>query len=216
MAKEKKEESKERVETPETSEAKPAKTKAAKAEAKAPKASKKEASSESKTPGSKSKGPAVKRAPLVGKTYFAKEEDCKPGWRIVDATNVPLGRMSALVAHILMGKDKPLYTRSANIADHVIVVNAEKVLLTGNKWNAKTYNYHTQFPGGIKTFTARELLEKHPKRLVEWSVYGMLPKGHMGRKWYKKLWVYTGAEHPHQAQKPQPVKLPNLGFEGRN
>lgn len=179
-------------------------TKAAKADkAAAPKA---------KSSGKK-EGP--KRTPLMERTFFAKKGQIPQGWRLVDATGVPLGRLSSLIATILMGKDKPTFTRSEDMSDHVVVINAEKIVLTGKKWDAKTYNYHTQFPGGIKTFTARELLEKHPKRLVEWAVYGMLPKGHMGRKWYKKLWVYPGGEHPHAAQKPQPVKLQNLGFHGR-
>ena len=214
MAKDK-EEKKEQVEKPEGEAAK--KTAKAKPEAKA-KASAKSKETQEASAEKKAKGPKKTGAPrtkLLERTYFAKTGEIKGDWKLIDATNIPLGRLSTLVATILMGKNKPTYTRSVEMSDSVVIVNAEKVQLTGKKWDSKEYNYHTQFPGGIKTFTAKELLEKWPNRLVEWSVYGMLPKGHMGRKWYKKLFVYKGPEHPHKAQKPQPVQVPGYTAEGR-
>lgn len=210
MAKDK-EEKREQVEKPEGTEA--PKAQKAKPEAKKASAKTQEASSEKKAKGPKKAG--APRSKLLERTYFAKTGEIKPNWKLIDATNIPLGRLSTMVATILMGKDKPTYTRSVEMSDTVVVVNAEKVQLTGNKWEQKEYNYHTEFPGGIKTFTATELRDKWPNRLVEWSVYGMLPKGHMGRKWYKKLFVYKGSEHPHKAQKPQPVQVPGYTAEGR-
>jgi large subunit ribosomal protein L13 len=135
------------------------------------------------------------------------------GWRLVDATDQPLGRLSTYVVNALMGKDKAGYSPSMDAGDHVVVINARNVKLTGNKWQDKRYHYHTNYPGGIKTFTARELLAKHPEWLIQWAVWGMLPKskGPLARKWYKKLRVFPGAEHPHQAQKPTVIHLPNLG-----
>ncbi len=151
-----------------------------------------------------------KRNPLNSKTFFAKQGDLSR-WRIVDAKGIPLGRLSSHVAHLLMGKDKAGYTRFADTGDFVIVVNAKDVVLTGKKWESKEYFYHTNYPGGIKTLTARGLLKDKPEELILRAVYGMLPKGHMGRRWYGKLRVFAGTDHPHTAQKPEPVKLPNLG-----
>jgi large subunit ribosomal protein L13 len=128
-----------------------------------------------------------------------------------DASGQTLGRLSSHIANVLMGKTKPTYTRHVDTGDHVVVINAKDIVLTGDKWNQKTYYYHTNYPGGIKSFTAKQLLETYPERLVERAVYGMLPKGHMGRRWYKKLRVFSGSEHPHTAQKPQAAKLPDLG-----
>ena len=167
--------------------------------------------------GEGKKGPRVPLRPLLGGTYAAKTGEHTPKWRLVDAAGVRLGRLSSQIATMLMGKDKAYYTRSSDTGDNVIVINAEKVLLTGKKWQDKLYKYHTNYPGGLKVFTAKDILNSpRPNRLIEWSVYGMLPKGHMGRKWYKKLWVYKGAEHPHAAQKPETVKLPDLGATERN
>jgi large subunit ribosomal protein L13 len=161
-----------------------------------------------KTGGAK----APTRAPLAAKTYFAKDGEIAAKWRLIDADRQPLGRISSLIATILMGKDKAAYTRSSDTGDFVIVVNAKGIVLTGKKWEDKVYKYHTNYPGGLKVFTAQELLDKHPERIVERAVYGMLPKGHMGRQWYKKLRVFAGSEHPHAAQKPEPVKIPDLGY----
>jgi len=133
-------------------------------------------------------------------------------WRLVDASGQTLGRLSSYIANALMGKDKASYTRFADTGDFVVVVNAEKVVLTGNKWSDKRYYYHTNYPGGIKELTAAGLRENHPERLIQRAVYGMLPnKGHMARHWYKKLRVFKGPDHPHKAQNPELAKLPNLG-----
>jgi large subunit ribosomal protein L13 len=166
---------------------------------------------ESTAKTARTKGRPQSGAKLAEKTFFAKVGEVPSKWRLVDATDVPLGRLSSYIATALMGKDKPVYTRSADTGDHVIVINAAKVQLTGRKWEDKMYHYHTNFPGGIKSFTASQLLKSHPERLVSWSVYGMLPKGHMGRHWFKKLRVFPGADHPHKAQQPTAVTLPKLG-----
>ncbi len=158
----------------------------------------------------KTAAPVVKRNPLLPRTPMA-ECGALTKWRVVDATGQPLGRLSSYIAKALMGKDKPAYTRFHDTGDAVVVLNASQVVLTGNKWDQKTYYYHTNYPGGIKSFTAKELLEKHPERLIERAVYGMLPKGHMGRQWYRKLRVFAGSDHPHKAQQPNVVKLPYLG-----
>jgi len=175
--------------------------------AKAPKV---QAQSESATPKAIKQAKAEgkpSRPALVEKTFFAKVGEVPAKWRLIDATGQTLGRLSAAIAMALMGKDKATYTRSSDTGDFVIVINAEKVKLTGNKLEGKTYHYHTNYPGGIKTFTAMDLMRSHPERIIERAVYGMLPKGHMGRRWYKKLRVFVGPDHPHQAQTPQPVTL---------
>lgn len=153
----------------------------------------------------------AKRAPLAPKTYFAPWGKEAPKWRLVDASGLTLGRISSHIATILMGKHLPQYTRHAATGDFVVVVNASKIVLTGRKWSEKLYHWHTGYPGGVKTLTAQEMLDKHPERLIESAVHGMLPKGHVGRLWMKRLRIFAGAEHPHTAQKPEPVKLPNLG-----
>jgi large subunit ribosomal protein L13 len=152
------------------------------------------------------------RPSLAPKTFFAKDGEIPPKWRLIDADRQPLGRLSSLIATILMGKDKAGFTRSSDTGDFVIVINAKGIVLTGKKWDDKLYKYHTNYPGGLKVSTARELHEKHPERIIENAVYGMLPKGHMGRQWYKKLRVFAGSEHPHIAQQPEPVKVPDLGY----
>lgn len=156
---------------------------------------------------SKSKG-SSKRAPLLERTYFAKPGENAAKWRLIDATGLTVGRLSTYISSALMGKDKPQFTRHSDTGDHVIVINAEKVKFTGKKWTDKWYHYHTGFIGGIKSFTPKDLLGTHPERILERAVYGMIPRHHMGRKWFKKLHVYTGTEHPHEAQKPEKVELP--------
>lgn len=191
--------------------------------AKAPEAKKKTSKAPAKTAKAasgdtgavkvKAKGAApTARKPLVPRTSFVKWGEGGGKWRLVDAAGQPLGRLSSLIAMILMGKDKPTYTPFSDTGDAVVVINAKEVVLTGNKWDQKVYNYHTNYPGGIKTFTARQLLEDNPERLVQWAVYGMLPKskGHLARHWYKKLRVFPGAEHTHTAQQPEAVKLPEV------
>jgi large subunit ribosomal protein L13 len=170
------------------------------------------AASDQSKPAKKDKKAAApkKRNPMISGTYFAKTGEIKPQWRIIDATGQTLGRLSTQIATILMGKDKASFTRSTDTGDFVVVINAKDVVLTGKKWSDKVYQYHTNYPGGLRTQTASEVREKHPERLIELAVYRMLPKykGHMVRHWFKKLKVYGGADHPHVAQQPQTVKLP--------
>jgi large subunit ribosomal protein L13 len=125
-------------------------------------------------------------------------------WHIIDAADMTVGRLASAVAHLLMGKHKPTYTPFIDTGDHVIVINASKVTLTGAKLDDKFYRHHTGWPGGLKEISARDLLAKNPVRLVELAIKGMLPKTKMGRAMGGKLKVYAGAEHPHGAQKPAP------------
>jgi large subunit ribosomal protein L13 len=128
-------------------------------------------------------------------------------WHVIDAAGVPVGRLASQVAHLLMGKHKPTYTPFLDLGDHVIVINAAKVVLKGNKTNDKFYRHHTGYPGGLKETRARDLLVKRPERVVELAIKGMLPKTKLGRAMGGKLKVYAGAEHPHQAQQPQPLAV---------
>lgn len=200
-------------ETKSPKDSKTAKKTAAKKPAKAAKAPKKPAievqDQGGEKPAKKRSGPAVKRHPLTEKTFFAKPGDVQAKWRLVDADGLTLGRLSTYIATALMGKDKPSYTRSVDTGDFVVVINAEKVHLTGNKWQQKIYHHHTGYAGGVKSYTAQYIRDNHPQRLVEKAVWRMLPKGHMGRHWFSKLKVYAGTTHPHVAQQPQPVKIPN-------
>ncbi len=161
-----------------------------------------------KKPGA---APGGKRAPLAPKTFFAPWGTYNSKWKIIDANGLTLGRISAHIAHLLMGKHMPQYTRHAATGDSIIVVNASKVVVTGKKRSDKLYQWHTGYPGGVKTFTLQEMLDRHPERLVERAVYGMLPKGPVGRQWVRRLHVYAGSDHPHKAQQPETVTLPNLG-----
>jgi large subunit ribosomal protein L13 len=170
-----------------------------------------EGSAPAKKSTKKSGQKAAPRRPLAPQTPFVKWGEGQNRWVLIDAKGQTLGRLSSHIARLLMGKDKPSYTRFSDTGDHVVVINARQVVLTGKKVDAKEYHYHTNYPGGIKTFTAKDLLRDKPERLIEWAVYGMLPKGHMGRRWYKKLRVFAGSEHPHTAQQPQPITLPDLG-----
>ncbi len=138
------------------------------------------------------------------KTYTAKLPDIEHKWWVVDAQDVVLGRMAGEVAKILRGKHKPMFTPHMDCGDHVVIVNADKVKLTGRKREQKTYYWHTGFPGGIKNRTAKQVLEgRFPERVVKKAIERMLPKeSPLARKQFKKLHVYAGAEHPHEAQKP--------------
>jgi large subunit ribosomal protein L13 len=127
-------------------------------------------------------------------------------WWLVDATGMTLGRLCTQVAHLLRGKHKPTFTPFLDSGDHVIVVNASRVALTGRKWRTKLYRHHSGYPGGLKQITAEKLLAAHPERLVESAVSGMLPKGPLGRRVARKLKVYAGERHPHQAQQPRPFE----------
>ncbi len=136
-------------------------------------------------------------------TYMARKEDVERKWYVVDATGYTLGRLSSEIAKVLRGKNKPTYTPHVDTGDYVIVVNAEKVSVTGRKLNQKIYYHHSDYIGGMKETTLKEMLEKHPERVIEHAVKGMLPKGALGRQMYKKLFVYAGPEHKHAAQKPE-------------
>jgi large subunit ribosomal protein L13 len=140
------------------------------------------------------------------KTYVPKQGEIHHDWYVIDAADVVLGRLSTKVATILRGKHKAIFTPGLDTGDFVIVVNADKVKLTGNKWDDKRYYRHSGDPGHLHQQTARELRDRSPERLVRFAVWGMLPKNRLGRQLLRKLKVYPGAEHPHQAQQPQVVK----------
>ncbi len=142
------------------------------------------------------------------KTYSAKATDVEAAWHIIDAEGLVLGRMAAQVAVILRGKHKPMYTPHIDCGDHVVIVNAEKVYMTGNKLEQKTYYRHSGYPGGIKSRTAGQIIEgAHPERVVEKAIQRMIPRNKMGRAQFKKLRVYAGTEHPHEAQGPVPLDI---------
>jgi large subunit ribosomal protein L13 len=138
---------------------------------------------------------------------MAKPSEVERKWYVVDAEGQTLGRLSSEVASILRGKNKPTYTPHIDTGDHVIIINAEKIHLTGNKLADKKYYRHSQYNGGLKTTTAQEMLDKKPERMLELAIKGMLPKNSLGRKQGMKLHVYAGSEHPHQAQKPEAYEL---------
>jgi large subunit ribosomal protein L13 len=137
-------------------------------------------------------------------TYFPSGKGLEDHrqWHVVDATDIPVGRLATEVAHLLMGKHKPTFTPFLDMGDHVIVINAAKVIFKGNKVNTKMYRHHSGWPGGLKETKARDLLQKRPDRLLELAIRGMLPKTKLGRAMGSKLKVYAGAEHPHGAQRP--------------
>lgn len=139
-------------------------------------------------------------------TPFPSKRDIERDWHLVDAEDQVLGRVASQVAQLLMGKHKPTYTPFLDCGDHVVVVNAEKVVLTGDKVNQKMYRRHSSYPGGLKEIRARRMLREHPTRLVERAVKGMLPKTKLGRQMLTKLRVYAGPEHPHEAQQPRPYR----------
>ncbi|MCD6153324.1 MAG: 50S ribosomal protein L13 [Syntrophobacterales bacterium] len=141
------------------------------------------------------------------KTYSAKEADIKRDWHLVDAEGQVLGRLASEIARRLRGKHKAIYTPHVDTGDFVVVVNAEKVSLTGKKLTDKTYYHHTGYPGGIKSVTAGKMLKEKPERLLYIAVKGMLPKNSLGRKMLKKLKIYKGGEHPHSAQDPRALEL---------
>ena len=140
-------------------------------------------------------------------TYFAKHSDIQIKWWGVDANGAILGRLASMIASRLRGKHNPLFTPHIDSGDHVIVINAEKIALTGKKLEKKQYYRHSGYIGGLKSITARKLLEKKPEDLVRFAVKGMLPKNRLGRSIFKKLKVYSGAKHPHEAQKPEVLEV---------
>ena len=137
------------------------------------------------------------------KTYMANPDKLEKKWYVVDASGMVLGRLASEVAKVLRGKNKPEFTPHVDTGDYVIVVNAEKIRVSGKKLDQKVYYHHSGYVGGMKETTLKEMLEKHPDRVVKLAVQGMLPKGPLGREMLKKLHVYTGPEHPHAAQKPE-------------
>ena len=141
------------------------------------------------------------------KTYMQSKEDVTRTWYVVVAEGQTLGRLATKVANVLRGKHKPTYTPHIDGGDYVIVVNANKVVLTGNKLNDKMYYNHSRYTGGLRERTAKEMIENYPVEMVERAVKGMLPKGRLGRQMYKKLFVYAGENHPHSAQKPLELKV---------
>ena len=140
-------------------------------------------------------------------SYMQKKETVTRNWYVIDAEGKPLGRVASKAAVVLRGKHKPTYTPHVDCGDYVIIVNASKVLLTGNKMEDKKYYNHSQYPGGLRIRTAKEMVERYPEEMVEKAVKGMLPKHRLGRSMYKKLFVYAGENHPHMAQKPEEMDI---------
>ncbi|CAN5261755.1 50S ribosomal protein L13 [soil metagenome] len=148
------------------------------------------------------------------KTHSVTPDEITRRWYLVDAENETLGRLASRVAQILRGKHKPIYTPHLDTGDHVLVVNAEKVVLTGKKLDQKRYYRHSGYPGGLTETPVRSVLEKHPERVIESAVRGMLPKGTLGRQMFRKLRVYAGSEHPHAAQQPVSIDLEDWPPQG--
>jgi len=144
---------------------------------------------------------------IVQKTYATTPDVIQRRWWVVDAQGMTLGRVSSKVAQLLRGTHKPYFTPHLDTGDYVIIVNADKIHVTGKRMDQKTYYRHSGYPGGLKSMTLREMMHKFPTRALRLSIKGMLPKGPLGRRMFKKLKVYTGAEHPHQAQQPQILEL---------
>lgn len=143
----------------------------------------------------------------MNKTYMANAQTIERKWYVIDATDLVLGRLSTEAASLLKGKMKPIWTPHVDCGDYVIIINAEKVALTGSKLDEKLYYRHSGYPGGLKQRTAKRMLELQPQKVLEKSIRGMLPKNKLGEDMYRKLYVYAGAEHPHQAQKPEVYTL---------
>ena len=141
------------------------------------------------------------------RTYVPKKESAEHHWLLVDAGGQTLGRLSTFVATRLMGKHRPQWSPAVDTGDFVVVVNAEKIRLTGRKTEGKFYRHHTGYPGGLKSTAAGKMLKEKPTRVVEGAIHGMLPKNRLGRRLRLKLKVYAGPDHPHQAQRPAPVKI---------
>ena len=140
-------------------------------------------------------------------TFMQKKTEVGRKWYVIDATELPLGRVATKAAHILRGKHKVTFTPHVDCGDYVIIINASKVKLTGNKLNDKMYYNHSGYTGGLRVRSAKVMKEKYPEEMIERAIKGMLPKGRLGRQMYKKLFVYAGDEHKHQAQKPVEMKI---------
>lgn len=141
------------------------------------------------------------------KTFSAKPAEVKRDWYVIDATGKTLGRLATEVARRLRGKHKPEYTPHVDTGDYIVIVNAEKVHVTGNKFNDKMYYQHSGYPGGMKSTSFEKMIQKSPERVIEIAVKGMLPKNPLGRAMYRKLKVYAGPDHTHSAQQPQPLEI---------
>ncbi|MFO8234495.1 MAG: 50S ribosomal protein L13 [Bacteroidales bacterium] len=144
------------------------------------------------------------------KTLSAKKEDVKKEWVLIDAKDEVLGRIASQAAKIIRGKHKPNYTPHIDCGDNVVIINAEQVRLTGNKWTDKEYVHYTGYPGGQRKRTPKDLMKKDPRMIIEKAIHGMLPKNRLGRKLKNNLFVYVGEEHPHKAQKPKKLKLKDI------
>jgi large subunit ribosomal protein L13 len=140
-------------------------------------------------------------------TFMAKKGQVPQRWFLIDATDKVVGRLAVQIASILRGKHRPEYTPHQDTGEFVIVINAGKIRFTGKKWDSKTYQWYTRYPGGQKELTARQMLEKHPERILQEAVRRMVPRNRLGRQQMTKLKIYAGPEHPHQAQQPQEFKL---------
>jgi large subunit ribosomal protein L13 len=143
----------------------------------------------------------------VQKTYYPKQDDLSKDWVLVDANGHTLGRLATQIAQVLIGKHKPKYTPGVDTGDYVVVVNAAHIRVTGNKLEDKMYYRHTGYPGGIKSINLKDLLVRNPTMVIEKAVWGMLPHNRLGRRLLKKLKVYAGADHPHEAQQPRRMEL---------
>jgi len=151
-------------------------------------------------------------ATIQAKTYHAKPADIERGWFVVDATGQTVGRLASRVAHVLRGKHKPQFTPSIDTGDFVVIINAEKAIFSGNKLEQKIYYRSTTRPGSLKAVDAKTMLEKHPTRVLEEAVTGMLPHNTLGRAQARKLHIYAGPDHPHAAQRPQPLDGDTMGI----
>lgn len=147
---------------------------------------------------------------LVQPSYSAKKAEITREWYIVDAEGQTLGRLASKVSKILQGKHKPIYTPHIDTGDFVIIINAEKINVTGNKANTKVYRKHSGYPGGLKEVSYKRLLEKQPEQIIRYAIKGMMPKTILGKQMLKKLKVYAGPNHPHQAQKPKEIDLEKI------
>ncbi|MCI0642877.1 MAG: 50S ribosomal protein L13 [Gemmataceae bacterium] len=140
-------------------------------------------------------------------TFMAKKGETEQGWHLIDATDQVVGRLAVVIANILRGKHRPVYTPNQDTGEFVIVVNVDKIKFTGKKWQQKSYQSYSHYPGGLKTRTAEQLRQKHPERILEAAVRRMVPRNRLGRKQMEKLKMYKGADHPHQAQEPKKLEL---------
>ena len=141
------------------------------------------------------------------KSFIAKPQEIERKWYVIDAEGKTLGRLASQAAAILRGKNKPIFTPHVDCGDYVIIINAEKVAVTGKKKHDKIYKRHTGYPGGLRELNFEQMMEKHPTEVVRHAIKGMMPKGKLGRQMFKKLKVYAGAEHPHTAQKPETLEI---------